>query len=139
MYGLTLNQETPSSYLSQVLSDYELEHEIKTASAVKSEEVLKDVKSIPFCTLFIEKKEDNEIIGKTKPISLQIYSEGNRFFVENEKLSLFGEGNTTQEAVEDFVIHFNYFYHYYKSLDRNQLMGQGVILKDIYNTIFQKS
>jgi len=139
MFALTLNQETPSSSLSQVLADYISEHEIETASAIKSEEVLQEVKSIPFCTLFIEIKENNEIIGKTKPISLQIFSEGSSFFIENEKLSLFGEGKTTQEAVEDFVIHFNYFYNYYKSLDKSKLMGQGLRLKDIYNTIFQEA
>lgn len=76
-------------------------------------------------------------IGETRkrlatPITLRVSFEAGKFAVENETLSLFGTGNTLQEAVVEFLEDVAYFWDYYRSLPQTSVTGRGALLKQIY-------
>ncbi len=139
MYVQTAYQETFTPFLASLLSNFKSEQDIETASNIKAESVLKDKMRYKSFSIFIMPFicKDDKIIGKTKPISLNVIFEDGYFFVENELLNLFGEGKTREESINTFVTHLNYFYHYYKSLDKKDLGGEGLKLKNIYETIIR--
>jgi len=70
------------------------------------------------------------------PIKVRVYSEDNLFFAENETLVVIGTGNSIDEAIDDFCKHIVHFYHYYKRLSRDEVTGDAVRLKNLYDTLF---
>ncbi len=139
MSSLAVRQETYSASLQHFISNFQAEDDIKTAPDVCREKAIQEMQREPLYTLFVTISEEDRAIRKLKPISILISSDGGHVFVENEKLGIFGEGTTTREAIDDFVTHIKYFYHYYKSLDKENLMGEAIRLKSIYETILQEN
>ncbi len=67
-----------------------------------------------------------------QPIAVKIYQDEDLFFAENENLNVCGTGDTIQEALEDLQSHIIHFYHYYKDIRNEQLLGDAVRLKEVY-------
>jgi hypothetical protein len=69
------------------------------------------------------------------PISVNIYRDEDLFFAENENLVVCGTGSTRQEAVQDLVLHIIHFFEYYKKLDKSELTGDALRLKELYQNL----
>jgi len=68
----------------------------------------------------------------SKPLPLQVCVEDGAYFVENEPLHLFAKGASIDEAVEAFSADLAYYWRYYNSLREDEVAGEGVELKRIY-------
>ena len=83
-----------------------------------------------------------QVSGKTylinKPILIKMNHEENSFFVENDNLVLCGVGNNREEALDDFLMHLEYFYHFYGRQNERDLTGEALRLKQIYNNLFSE-
>lgn len=74
-------------------------------------------------------QEDTRPFYTSKPILVNIYRDGDLFFVENENLVICGTGHTPQEALKDLSQHIIHFLEYYKNLDKSKLIGDALRLK----------
>ena len=68
-----------------------------------------------------------------RPLKLTITSDENVWFAENESLNLFGSGDSPQAAFNDFCMHLQHFLARYRSLAANEVAGDGLRLKSIYD------
>jgi hypothetical protein len=80
-------------------------------------------------------QEDTRKFDIPIPISVKIYSDEDLFFVENENLVVCGTGDTPQDALRDFCLHIIHFFEYYKKLDKSELIGDALRLKDLYQNL----
>lgn len=71
----------------------------------------------------------------SKPVLLRVYREDDVFFAENKSLVLCGTGASRDEAVLDFVKHLDYFHSFYKRQRENDLLGDALRLKKIYDSL----
>ena len=83
----------------------------------------------------MEFRGDQKTYVTSKPILIKVYREDDVFFAENESLILSGTGASREEAVLDFVKHVDYFYNFYKRQSENNLMGDALRLKKIYDNL----
>ncbi len=67
--------------------------------------------------------------------TVKIYQDEVLFFAENENLNVCGTGETSQEALADLRLHILHFYKYYRELDKEQLVGDAVRLKELYHNL----
>jgi len=72
-----------------------------------------------------------------KPLTVKFHKEGRWFFAENEVLVITGVGETIDQAIEDFRTHVLYFVNYYKNLSENNLIGDAIRLKKIFNNLLE--
>jgi hypothetical protein len=70
-----------------------------------------------------------------KPILVNIYRDGELFFAENENLVVCGTGHTRKEALEDLSLHIIHFFEYYNKLDKSELIGDALRLKELYQNL----
>lgn len=68
-----------------------------------------------------------------RPIIVHVYQDEEWFFAENETLNLTGSGSSVEEAVGDLEEHIVHFWHYYKHLPDDKLVGDAVRLKKVYS------
>jgi len=73
-----------------------------------------------------------------RPLSVQIYREGEFVFAANEELVLIGTGQTSEEAVADFVKHLLHFTEDYRRLPADRVTGDAVRLKALFADIFEE-
>lgn len=66
-----------------------------------------------------------------RPLVLRVSIEDGEYFVENETLSLFGNGPSLPEAVAEFFSSLVSTWEYYKGLGEDQVIGRGRKLKAI--------
>jgi len=71
----------------------------------------------------------------SKPILAKIYQDGAYFFAENETLALCGTGENPQDALQDLEYHIVYFFHHYRGLSEDEIMGDASRLKEIYRDL----
>ncbi len=71
-----------------------------------------------------------------KPITVKFRREDNMVFAENENLAVCGIGESPGEALDDFRSHIIYFFKYYKRLKTDQLIGDALRLKALYENLF---
>jgi len=76
--------------------------------------------------------DEGRTLWLTKPLPLQISVEDGAYFVENEPLHLFAKAASIEEAVEAFAADLAYYWRYYNSLRDDEVAGEGVELKRIY-------
>lgn len=77
-----------------------------------------------------------ETYSVLKPIKIHIYFVDKVCFAENEALALIGTGNSHMDAVHDLFRHLIYFYKYYKELADDEVTGDAIRLKELYNELF---
>lgn len=70
-----------------------------------------------------------------KPIVIKIYRDEDMFFAENENLVVCGTGETSQDAIQDLCLHIIHFFEYYKKIDKGNLTGDAVRLKELYENL----
>ncbi len=93
---------------------------------------LKPVRSVPIWSIRDNRKK--RLVSK--PIKVNVSSEDDVFYVENETLLLVGIGSTMNDAMKDFSKHLIHFYKYYKVMSDDELTDNARRLKKIYSTIF---
>lgn len=76
-----------------------------------------------------------EVRHLRRPLSLRVSFEDGEFFVENDALRLFGNGATLRKAVEAFSRDFAYYWKHYRSLTDDEVAGDGVQLKKLYEEL----
>lgn len=80
-------------------------------------------------------QENSRKFYATKPILVKIYQDEDLFFAENENLVVCGSGHTPQEALQDLLLHIIHFFEYYKNLDKSELIGDALRLKELYQNL----
>lgn len=70
-----------------------------------------------------------------KPIRVKVYRDDDIFFAENETISVWGAGETQQEAIEDFCEQVLYFFEHYKKIEKSKLSELALKLKEIYKDL----
>jgi len=115
----------PSNYRSTLVT------EIGTTNIIDWQQVFKNKKTIYIYRLFKENKR--YIINN--PIAVKIYQDEGLFFTENENLNVCGTGETSQEALADLYLHILHFYKYYREIDKEQLVGDAIRLKELYHNL----
>lgn len=68
-------------------------------------------------------------------IMLRVAFEDGEYFVENDALSLFGNGKTLLDAIGAFSRDLGYYWRYYRSLRNDEVSGAGVELKRLYESL----
>jgi hypothetical protein len=76
-----------------------------------------------------------EMLKLRRPLVLRLSIEEGEYFVENETLSLFGNGRTLSEAVSEFFSGLASTWEYYRSLTADQVVGRGRELKQILDNL----
>jgi hypothetical protein len=88
-----------------------------------------------FSPLWKFKYKQKEYILK-KPLKISVYFEDKYWFVENETLVLISNGNTKDEAINDFYCQVIHFYNYYNKLSRDMVTGDAIRLKKEFEKLF---
>lgn len=73
-----------------------------------------------------------------KPIVLRIHCEGDMYFASNNTLNICGYGSTVQESILEAIKHIDYFYKYYRSLRTDQVIGEAVRLKQVFENLLNR-
>lgn len=74
----------------------------------------------------------------TKPIVLRIHCEEDMYFASNDTLNICGYGSTLQESIVEAIKHIAYFYEYYRSQRTDQVIGNAVRLKQIFENLLNR-
>lgn len=70
------------------------------------------------------------------PLLVSLTTEDGFFFALNDMLRIVGTGSSEAEAMEDFCSHVVHFYDYYRALPDDKVIGQAVLLKQIFEGLF---
>lgn len=70
-----------------------------------------------------------------RPLMLRVVTEDGEIFVENDGLRIFGRGGTLQAAVQSFAHDLAYYWVYYRSLRTEDVAGDAVRLKSLYEEL----
>lgn len=70
-----------------------------------------------------------------KPIAITIFKDNSLFFAENENLDVFGYGETQGKAILDLKLHILHFYKYYRKLNKDDVVGHALRMKEIYKDL----
>lgn len=73
----------------------------------------------------------DQTVRLTRPVPLRIAFEEGMWFAENESLSLFGHGQSVDEAVADFVHDLGYLWARYRALTDEELSENANNLKKL--------
>jgi hypothetical protein len=109
---------------------------VETAPEIQNDpihdnKVIRQIKFRPIFRIYSGRKK----FKLTKTILVKIYRDEDIFFVESEKLLLYGTGDNTEEAIQDFNLHIIHFYEYYKNIDPNKLTKKALKLKKFYTNL----
>ena len=115
-------RDLPSEYRSTLVA------EVGTTNIIDWQQVFKNKKTVYIYRLY---KENKQYI-MCNPIAVKIYQDEDLFFAENENLNVCGTGETSQEALADLHLHILHFYKYYRKIDKEQLVGDAIRLKELY-------
>jgi len=118
----------PENYKSSGIS------EVETGQVIDPQQVLTQTWKYPPALLW-RLHTDTKKYYTPKPISVRIYRDEDFFFAENENLAVCGTGITPEEALSDFCLHIIHFFDYYKKLDKNELTGDALRLKELYKDL----
>jgi hypothetical protein len=105
--------------------------EAGTTNIIDWQQIFKDKKTVYIYRLYGENKR----YLANKPIAVKMYQDEGLFFAESENLNVCGTGETSQEALVDFNLHILHFYKYYREIDKEQLVGDAVRLKELYHNL----
>ena len=102
------------------------------------------VRSLPFAeeaaspvAIWEIRKGRTHLRAKTA-ISVRMWSEEAFIFAENESLRVLGHGRDIESALADFNAHVVYFHKYYSNLREDQVMGEGLRLKRLFESMFER-
>lgn len=76
-----------------------------------------------------------KLLKLRRPLVLRLSIEEGEYFVENETLSLFGNGRTLPDAVAEFFSGLVSTWEHYRSLADDEVIGRGRELKRILENL----
>lgn len=98
---------------------------------IEEEEVFKEIKNWPiwgtslqWCNYYT-----------TKTIIGEIYKKANFYFIKNENLGVYSNGDTIASAIENFRFHVIYLFNFYNKTDDNRLTRCALNLKQLYKEL----
>ena len=106
---------------------------IETADSINANKILEE-KSHPIKPIF-KIQINNTPHALNTPISVKISSDSESFFAENETLSLYGCGDTEEEAINDLCVHIAHYYEYYKNIAADKIAGNAIKMKALYENL----
>jgi hypothetical protein len=118
-------RDLPSNYRSTLVA------EVGTTKIIDWQQVFKNKEIVYIYRLYGENKR----YLANRPIAVKMYQDEGLFFAENENLNVCGTGETSQEALADLHLHILHFYEYYRKIDKEQLVGDAVRLKELYHNL----
>ena len=105
--------------------------EVGTTNIIDWQQIFKNKETVYIYRLYGENKR----YLANRPIAVKMYQDEGLFFAENENLNVCGTGETSQEALADLHLHILHFYEYYRKIDKEQLVGDAVRLKELYHNL----
>lgn len=72
------------------------------------------------------------VVESSKPVELVVTFEDEQYIATNETLNIFAAGESISSVVSNFSHHIVHFYEYYLNKDINEVTGNGLRLKKIY-------
>ncbi|MCP5002450.1 MAG: hypothetical protein GY941_00635 [Planctomycetes bacterium] len=121
-------EEMPDNYRSSG------NKEVTTSPEIKHEEIFSQDRRYPPTPIW-KLQEDNKSFRTSKPITVKIYRDNDLFFAENETLVVCGTGETPHDALQNICLHIIHFFKHYKSLDKSDLTGDALRLKELYQDL----
>ena len=77
-------------------------------------------------------------IEASKPVEVTFTLADDLCLAENETLSIYATGETIEDALSDFIDQVVYFFHYYRSLPDDDVIGEAVRLRRLYLAGFKE-
>lgn len=78
---------------------------------------------------------EGESVKLRRPLVLRVSLEKGEYFVENETLSLFGNGPNLSGAVADFLSGLASTWSHYRTLREDQVIGRGIEMKRVFERL----
>ncbi len=78
---------------------------------------------------------EGRILKTSRPITVNVFRDGDIFFAENETLLVCGTGDSAWDAVEDLEMHIFHFWKYYNGLPEDSVIGEAKRLKNQYKNL----
>ncbi len=75
-------------------------------------------------------------LSTKRPIEVEVRRGEELFFVESANLHIFAAGDTEKEAFEDFCFQVVHQFHHYVSTPSEQLVGEAIHLKGLFEGLF---
>jgi hypothetical protein len=107
---------------------------VETASMEESQQIFNQRRKYQPAPI-MKLQEDTRKFYTPMPILVNTYRDEDLFFAENENLVVCGTGHTQQEAIQDLSLHIIHFFKYYKKLDKSELIGDALRLKELYQNL----
>jgi hypothetical protein len=131
--------ETPYDLLQARLGEFPSDYSrigasIGTAQTINPLCLFEESRNIPQVPIWRMQRETKRFHFR-RPITVRIYQEGDFYFATNDNLIITGTGTNPEEAFQDFISHVFHFIEYYKKIDRKQLMGDALRLKDLFSSL----
>ncbi|TET80620.1 hypothetical protein E3J38_05275 [candidate division TA06 bacterium] len=108
--------------------------EVGTAPSIDPRQIFQEAKRrqpAPLWRILVE----NKSFLVRRPILVSIYQDEDLFFAGSDSLAVYGTGDDPVEALQDLSLHIMHFFNYYKKLDKRQLRGDALRLKELYNKL----
>ena len=81
----------------------------------------------------------SKYVKAKKPVGIEVIKEEDTFIAQNERLHIFASGESVNAAVKDFLQQLVYFYEHYRGLSVDELTGDAIVLKQIYESEFEET
>jgi hypothetical protein len=78
---------------------------------------------------------EDTVVYLRHALMLRIATEDGEYYVENDALKLFGNGPTLGDAVHALTQDFAYYSEYYRGLQGDEVVGDGMDLKRRYESL----
>ena len=69
------------------------------------------------------------------PVQIELSGDADAWIAENATLDLFGNGASREDAIRIFIERFEHFLSYYTRLSQDEVGGNGVRLKKLYDDL----
>jgi len=107
------------------------EVEVQTGRDIGMQPPILHVSSVPLFDLEL----DGVRRRLAKPLRLSVSVGGGRYVVENDTLGLIAWGDSPDSAVAELRRDIQYFIAYYRKLSSDEVEGNGLRLKEQYETL----
>ena len=80
---------------------------------------------------------DGQVLESNKPVEITLYFNEDCYVSENETLNIYAAAESIEEAKSEFIVQLMHFYRYYMSLSIDEVVGDAINIKNIYETHFK--
>lgn len=107
---------------------------VETYSYV-SPPISRAILAIPTLLPLFTVEAGDAVLHLRQPLLLRVAFEEGEYLVENDALHLFGHGRVLADAIRTLAHDFVYYWRYYASLRSDEVAGDGVKLKRLYESL----